>query len=330
MGFTAGVILGALVTAAVSAPIVRASASGGEPPSELARVLARLDALEARLTRQVVPAQLLQSGASSEICITRAVTIEGAGEAGSKARLVGEGRLGIEAFGSGGMARAKAKANLDVKLALKGEQAVEFVRCFDTTMLASAPEDRRGEPFVLAAHDERQAPPGGSPVRAARRGRPRDQALSDAVLALAQATGLMNDPTPGLTLLLNGADDLTLLGLLRDGPQGVKSLLAELPMPPRLRARMENPRSVIDELRQLREAGLCDNPDIPAVLQELTAEACQFKDSNPYVEALDRIDAVTQDVQSRVANVQTRAQDIQATANNIRSRLPDPGDSIFK
>ena len=84
MGFTAGVILGALVTAAVSAPIVRASASRGEPPSELARVLARLDALEARLTRQVVPAQLLQSRASSEICITRAVAIEGASEAGSR------------------------------------------------------------------------------------------------------------------------------------------------------------------------------------------------------------------------------------------------------
>lgn len=272
------------------------------PPPTNREILARLDEVLVRLNEP-------EPQFSFVLCTEPA--FQGELELQSQVKVDGtaEGRAGAEGFGNGAMARLKAKLASTFDGKLKG--GWDFLKlgvCWD---IGATVRNRRAQ----------SASSSDPTVKAAAAGD-----LADVVAGLdladlqqklqAFADRLQIDPTRLLGTLESLGDvdfNGNPFGIL--GEDGVLRKIAQnVPLPEKLRAVAENPASLLDKFRDLRDQGIC-NVDLPPALSGPIGQICQLAASEPLRPLLNK--------------VQGAVTTIEDVVNKIQNALPTAGDCKF-
>jgi hypothetical protein len=272
------------------------------PPPTNREILARLDEVLVKLNEP-------EPQFSFVLCTEPA--FQGELELQSKVKVDGtaEGRAGAEGFGNGAMARLKAKLESTFDGKLKG--GWDFLKlgvCWD---IGATVRNRRAQPVSAGTRSANAAAAGD---------------LADVVAGLdladlqqklqAFADRLQIDPTR-LLGTLDSLGDLDFnanpFGIL--GEDGILRKIAQnVPLPEKLRAIADNPSSLFDTFRELRQQGIC-NIDLPPALSGPIGEICQLVASEPLRPLLNRVDgAVTF---------------IEGVVDDIKKALPSADDCKF-
>jgi hypothetical protein len=295
---------------ALNAQIATLSTQLTAANTALAAIAARLD--------EIGPAPEVERLHQVELCAELGITAEGKIATLAEGEAAGEGSVGVDAYGNGasveGKARGKAEAGVELKGAL---EAPKIAYCFD----------------VLAAARNIRAARAGLPVK---RGGPNGfdptqltPAVQDYVLSLADLSpvDLVNragalaqyvNLEPGalaaaMDALGAAGDDLDPMAILNgDGP--LRELGASLPLPPGIRAAIEDPGLLVDRLAEFRP---CEISGLKPNVQGLIDNVCALKPAWDPAEIVGSVGDLVANVQSILSKVNV----IQPIITGIRTLI---------
>jgi hypothetical protein len=296
---------------AIAAAAAGAGGPAGPPPTNrqildtLNQVLAILQAPEPTF--------------SFQLCTEPA--FQGELEAGSQLTLDGtiEGRVGAEGYGNGAMVRLKGAPAEKIEGKLKGGwDILKLGICWDigATVRNRQAANTPPPPVTAAAVSANLAAPGENLVDTI--AGLDTTALQDKLQAL--AAKLQFNPVASIDAL-EGLGDLS----LKSGPfaalreDGIFSQLAQnVPLPPNVRTLLQDPGTVLNGFKEIRDQGLC-NLDLPPTLSGPIGEICGLIANERFSKLLDRVDTVTGTINTKVTNVTNKVQ-------SILDQLPIQGD----
>jgi hypothetical protein len=264
--------------------VVLLSLLGAKNPSFERKVLNELAALRAAAS---APGDVF----AVEACVKGALKGEGGYSAENELEIEGEGRIGAEAFGNGLMARLRAVPGAKIGGAVKGELGSELAFCFDLRELAS--RIRAGDTFGLDSTAQALVLKLESADEAA---------LISSLVARMDGAGL--DPGQ-VEAKLAAVEQLSFdldPAVLADGGGPLATLAQSLPLPPALAARISDGGSVMQRFQSL---DLCDLPNAPQALTDVTAQACALAADEPFSQILTSVNSRTSNLVTRVAAVQS-------------------------
>jgi hypothetical protein len=285
--------------------------------SQLTAANAALAAIATRLD-EMGPEPEIERLHQVELCAELGITAEGKIATLAEGEAAGEGSVGVDAYGNGasveGKARGKAEAGVEVKGAL---EAPKIAYCFDVLAAART---------IRAARAGMRVPRGGTngfdPTQLT-------PAVQDYVLSLADLSPveLVNragalaqyvNLEPGaladaMEALGAAGDDLDPMAILNgEGP--LRDLAATLPLPPGIRAAIDDPGVLVDRLAAFRP---CEISGLRPNLQGVLDNACALRPAWDPAEVVGSVGDL-------VANVQTilsRVNVIQSVTNAIRTLI---------
>jgi hypothetical protein len=259
-----------------------------------------------------------------QLCVEAAVAIETKLGARAEGEAAGEGSVGVDAYGNGASVEAKARGKAETGVEVKGTFAgPKAVYCFDileaaTRILASRSREGGGVARGASAprfDPTRLAPAVQEYVLSLAELDPVN--LADRVGAVAQFVSL----EPGalatsLDALAGASGDLDPVAIMNgEGP--LKDLAASLPLPPAVRASIDDPGQLMDRLNDFRP---CELSGLKPNLQGILDNACELRPSWDPAAAVARFGELG-DLIANVQSVLTRSVAIQNVVNAIRTLL---------
>lgn len=328
-----GILRSTLVAGCAALPFVWASGAEAakKPPvrKELEALNAQVTALAAQLesanaTLAAIDARLQGTGPEPEplhkveLCAELGLSAEGKITTLGEGEAAGEGSVGVDAYGNGASVEAKARGKAEAGVEVKGAlEAPKLAYCFDVLALArNIRAARAGLPV------KRGGANGFDPTQLA-------PAVQEYVLSLAdlEPVELVNragalaqyvslEPgalTAAMDAVGTASDQLDPIAILNgEGP--LRTLAASLPLPPGLRAVVDDPSLLVDTLADFRP---CELSGLRPNLQGVLDNACALRPAWDPAEIVGSVGDLVANVQSILSKVNV----IQPIITGIRTLI---------